>query len=250
MRRKLCFAACIIVAALVFPLLMTSCPTRPDGERGELILYRYPINELFNVGIRAFEAGRQNDAGWLEYDPATGLWDLSPHHNNWDSSGLDLSNYDNQFHGVRLFNIDRDLVLREWMDISQFDGFRFKYRTNMMNTELRVRDCMFWWGFSDEHIFQDWNWNSETNNVDTFRDPCPELGWREVVIPFHRLRRWGIPQNVTLPCNDVTRFNRMIFTGMRFDGRLPAHVTPGNTAAERNSQFWLEIVDFAFFRFP
>ena len=218
-----------IIVITVFSLLLTACPTRPDGNR-DIIRYPYALSELFNVGPRAF-AGRESVAGWLIEDTTTGLWNLaeSGKHNAWNTT--------EEFYGVRMFNIDRELPLKSRLDVSEYDGYTFRYRTNMMNTDARMLDCMFWWSYTNEDYFPEWNWENG------FANPDPELGYKEVIIPFHRMVKWGIPTDPVDPCNDTTKFNPMIFRNFRFDGRSPADDVSA-------SGYWLEIVDFAFFKYP
>jgi len=209
---------------------MTSCPTR--GGEPDIEFLEVAVSDYFVIGSRP-RAGRENDAGWLEWIEEDRVWRRVPNNrggNAWYGPPEGV-----QFYGMRLFNIDRDMNFRNASrrDISEWDGIRFRYRSSTINTEPRMLDCRFWWAYASERDFPAWNWENG------FANPCPELGWREVFIPWHRMWRWGIPQG-ELPCNDTTKFNPNHWRGMRVDGR---------TTAQDGMPIWLEVVDFAFFRY-
>jgi len=235
-----------LVSMLIIPILFSSCPTRAEGEK-ELIKTDVSMTQWFNVEVRNEWNGngfaRAGQAGWLVWNEEDRIWELAPPASGGDS-GHNSWNTTDAYYGVRLFSNDRNLPLKKFMDMSEYDGVTFKYRTNIMDTEARFRDCMYWWGYSNDskdttspYYFGPWNYEGG------FDDPCPDLGWREVIIPFHKLVKWGIPQNVTEPCNDVRRFNPHIWTHFRCDGRSPAD------GVLHQQQYWIDIVEFAFFQY-
>jgi len=239
----------LVAVAIVLPLWLGACeaafPTRTEG--GGLVKYPVPISTIFNVGSRAY-ANFTGAAGWLVEDTDNpGSYKLAPsgQHNDWNNDG------EREFPGVRMFNIDRDLNLKNRLDISDYDGISFKYRTNATNTESRMLDCMFWWAYTNEYEFNTWNYRGGYDDPLWIRNPAnvgedPNAGpnaeiYKEVVIPFYRMWKWGTPQADDRPCYDTTRFNPNHFRNFRFDGR-----TIGSSGG---GTLWIEIVDFAFFKY-
>ena len=223
MRRLWLFAIGIIV-------LFTSCPTRGDG--GGIVRYPIVMSDYFYVGARAY-AGRTGDAGWLVQDTDDPrIWKRAPagQADMWEVH--DNETY--KFYGMRLFNVDRDVGMKSRMDLSEYDGITFKYRASAINTEARLLDCGFWWAYVNRDYFPEWNYEGG------FANPDPNLGYKEVVIPFYKMNKWGTPQADSVPCNDTTKFNPNNFRGFRFDGRI---------TARDGDPLWLEIVDFAFFKY-
>ena len=224
-----------VITALVLPILLGACPTPVEGEK-EILRHYVPVSTVFNIGSKAYD-GHAGNAGWLVEDPdKPGCYMLAPGgvHNQWNTN--------QEFPGVRLFNIDRDLPVKQRMDVSAYDGITFKYRTNMTNTEARLLDCMFWWAYASQDYFYSHNYRKG------YANPDPELGYKELILPFYKMWKWGIPQNVSTPCNDTTKFQPQIFTNFRFDGRDRGNYNPdeGDVSPEA---YWLEIVEFAFFNY-
>jgi len=245
MRRKRLFIFGILVLSIILPFWFTSCPTRDDG--GGIVLYPFAMSEIFNLDGRAASGGNE---GWLRPSAADPrVWEKVP-----DSEGGRVGSFPafegdtRKFYGMRMFNIDRNLGVKRRMDLSIYDGIYFKYRASAINTELRMLDCGFWWAYANRDNFPEYNWQGRVGkegfegdfDPDAWRYPCPELGYKEVYIPFYRMWRWGIPQADSVPCNDSTKFQPNNFRSMRFDGR---------NLAQAGHPLWLEIVDFAFFKY-
>ena len=224
-----------VMAAAVFilPVCLGSCPSGGEFSDDDILIYPIALSEYFNIGSKAY-AGHSGDAGWLVQDTDDSrIWRLAPSgfHNQWST--------EEQFNGVRLWNIDRDLPPKKITDLSAYDGMMFKYRTNMTNTESRMQDCKFWWAYANSVTFNEWNFANGAAN------PDPALGYRQVIISFARMSKYGAPSVWGVPCNDDTKFNQNVFRNFRFDGRNRASTPTGGVTED----YWLEIVDFAFFTY-
>jgi len=241
-KKRFRITGCLLIfAVFVLPFWLSSCPSRPEGQT-EILRFPVALSDYFSIGGRSYAAGREGDAGWLEKDPSdprvwrrvsmegSYLWNVPEDHPT-------------KYYGMRMFHIDRDINNKRAANISEYDGVTFKYRTNVMNSEWRMLDCMFWWMYSDEELFfPAWNYKKG------FANPDPEEGYKEVIIPFYRMWKWGIPQNVSQPCNDQTKFNPVLWHNSRVDGRRIGGYNPADGDVDPEP-IWIEIVDFAFFKF-
>jgi hypothetical protein len=203
-----------LLIALACILALPGCPMEVTNgiERVDVVM-----SDIFVIGSKAASGSNH---GWLALNENTGIWEKVT------SDMVTDGHYD----GVRLFNIDRDLGVKGGVfDAGAYDGVVFKYRTNVYNTEFRFRDFSFWFGWADEKLFDahDWagGWASPT-------------GYKEVVIPFYKMWRWGIQQNTGRVDNDLTNFDPNQLSNIHIDGRSTMPDSGG---------IWLEIVDFAFF---
>ena len=256
----------LLFAALVLPVGLGTCkqafPTREES-RG-IVKYRINLADLFSISNRAYNGfnngNNTNSAGWLrpvdmeayKADPESyrGAWERIPGITDWNATAADA-----EYYGMRLYNVDRDMNFNGKMpnprDFSEYDGIVFKYRSNATNTEFRFQDCLFWWAFANEYDFPEWNYrggvtnpgwiqNPGNANLDINAGPDADM-YREVIIPWYRMARWGIPYPMTTPCYDSTKFNPNRVRGGRNDGRTIASGGGGT--------LWLEYVDFAFFKY-
>ena len=304
----------VIVITLLMSLVLTSCPTRGDGEGVGVgtAIRRYtpiPISELAHIAGR----GTGHSAGWLVY--CDGIWcqrDDTPYltHiveqrtrvvNGVEETYLQHVNHRGEaitmfrrftleeaqalgmgpgypfnfplntfffedgrpveFPGLRLFGIDRDVLNRRMRDWSDYDGVAWQVRFNTTHIETMFLDCLFNWGISiDPEMRAAHNHQLGVSNA------CPDLGWLEIVMSFHRLSRWGIPnRDPRLPCNDTSNFNQNTVRGWRTDGRTMSSYWPdriwcqycydhtyalwgeGITETTAPPAIWLEIVNFRLF---
>jgi hypothetical protein len=206
----------------VFALAFTGCPMEATNNirRVDVVL-----SDLFFIGGKAISG---NNHGWLvpvvNEESGKTIWTEAPNRG-------DLST-DQHYDGVRLFNIDRDLGIKDdVIDAGPYDGVVFKYRTNVYNTEFRFRDFSFWFAWADEDIFPAFDYENGWEN--------PSGEYKEVIIPFYKMERWGIPQTTGREDNDLTNFDPNQLSAVHIDGRS---IMEGG-----GSTIWLEIVDFDFF---
>ncbi|MDR3192283.1 MAG: hypothetical protein LBT87_04370 [Treponema sp.] len=203
------------LAAAAWVLVLPGCPMEATNEieRVDVVM-----SDIFDIGSKATSGSNH---GWLDDPDGDGIW---------EKVTSDLST-EGHYDGVRIFNIDRDLDVRGGVfDAGPYDGIVFKYRTNVYNTEFRFMDFSFWFGWANEDLFPAWDWEGG------FGSPT---GYKEVVIPFYEMGRWGIQQSTGRVDNDLTNFDPNQLCDVHIDGR--AIVADGGTTT------WLEIVDFAFF---
>jgi hypothetical protein len=210
--------------ALACVLFLPGCPMEisNDIERVDVVM-----SDIFVIGNKATNGANH---GWLApKDDDSGIWE-------WKTSSLET---DGHYDGVRIFNIDRDLSVRGGVfDAGPYDGVVFKYRTNVYNTEFRFRDFSFWFGWADEKLFNAYNWEGGWADPAKYTDNAYPSPYKEVVIPFYKMWRWGIQQNTGRVDNDLTNFDPNQLSNIHIDGRA---------TMPNSGDIWLEIVDFAFF---
>jgi hypothetical protein len=193
-----------------------------DIERVEVTL-----SDIFTIGSKGTSGSNH---GWLaKEEQGDGTF-------QWVKKTTDLET-DDHYDGVRLFNIDRDMGVRGGVfDAGPYDGIVFKYRTNVYNTEFRFRDFSFWFAWwANQDTFSAWDWEAGYTKSDT---GCPDADYKEVVLPFYKMGRWGIQQSTGREDNDLTNFDPNQLSNVHIDGRSTMPDSGG---------IWLEIVDFDFF---
>jgi hypothetical protein len=227
MRKNRRFPAgiCCLLPALACALF-AGCPMEAtnDIERIDVVL-----SDVFVIGAKAVSGSNH---GWLAAE------DQEDGSINWVKKISDLDpGLDAGYDGVRLFNIDRDLGVRDGVfDAGPYDGIVFKYRTNVYNTEFRFRDFSFWFAWwANEDTFPAWDWEAGSAKSNA---GCPDADYKEVVLPFYKMGRWGIQQSTGREDNDLTNFDPNQLSNVHIDGRSTMPDSGG---------IWLEIVDFAFF---
>jgi hypothetical protein len=210
----------VLLSALVFFVVFAGCAGEAPGNTVE----RVPVNlsDVFVIGAKA-AASHGNDTGWLV--PNTGDGGRT-----WTLDSTDLTSVGdgsgNPYDGVRLWNIDGDLMVRNVpFDASAYDGVVFKYRTNCTEITPKFLDFSYRWAV--------YGINFKAYDYAQFNSPNE---YKEIVVPFYKAVR-NVEALSDYPDNNPDNFDYNQLRQLTFDMR----------SAVDGGAYWCEIVDFDFF---
>ena len=206
------------IAALFCALVFSGCGDKPNNE-----IVRIPTNlsDVFYIRETA-AAGHADDCGWLVPNADGKTWRMDN-----TALGATADSNGNPYDGVRVWNIDGDLLTREIpFDASVYDGIVFKYRTNCTEVVPKFLDFSYRWAVYGIGF-------KAFDYLGGFENPTE---YKEIIAPFFKAVR-NVEALSGREDNNPNNFDYNQLRWLNFDMR----------SSVDGGAFWCEIVDFDFF---